>query len=151
MEEPNMNQQKVNTPNMNQQRVNTPNMNQPNMNYAPNNQNMNYAPNPNMNYAQNPNMNYAQQNSNVDTKPISPWGYLGYEILFAIPLVGFICILIFGLGGSTNVNLKNFARSYMCMWIIALILGAIGVICGLIFGVGVFGILGSSSSSSLYY
>lgn len=149
MEEPNMNQQKVNTPNMNQQNMNYAPNNQ-NMNYAPN-PNMNYAPNPNMNYGQNQNMNYAQQNSNEDTKPISPWGYLGYEILFAIPLVGFICILIFGLGGSTNVNLKNFARSYMCMWLIALILVVIGVICGLIFGVGIFGILGSSSSSSLYY
>ena len=51
-------------------------------------------------------------------KPISMWGYLGYEILFAIPLIGFILLLVFSLGGTQNVNLKNFARSYFCIFIL---------------------------------
>ena len=47
-------------------------------------------------------------------RPISMWGYFGYQILFSIPCVGFIALLIFAFGGTKNVNLKNFARSYFC-------------------------------------
>lgn len=54
-------------------------------------------------------------------KPISMWGYLGYEILFSIPVVGFILLIIFSVGGTSNKNLKNFARSYFCYLIIAII------------------------------
>ena len=56
------------------------------------------------------------ENSNMDLipdeyKPISMWGYFGYELLFSIPLVGFIVLLVFSFGGTQNENLKNFARS----------------------------------------
>ena len=50
-------------------------------------------------------------------RPISMWGYFGYEILFSIPIVGFICLIIFAIGAK-NVNKKNFARSYFCYTII---------------------------------
>ena len=80
-------------------------------------------------------------------RPISAWGYVGYQLLFAIPIVGFICILVFALGGSTNKNLKNFARSYLCIWLIAIIIGVIFLVISLILGVGVY----NASSSSLYY
>ena len=55
-------------------------------------------------------------------KPISMWGYFGYEILFSIPVVGFILLLVFAFGGTQNINLKNFARSYFCFLIIAVVL-----------------------------
>lgn len=58
-------------------------------------------------------------------KPIGMWGYFGYELLFSIPLIGFIVLLIFAFGGTKNVNVKNFARSYFCMmivWIIIIVL-----------------------------
>ena len=55
-------------------------------------------------------------------RPISMWGYFGYQILFSIPCVGFIALLIFAFGGTKNVNLKNFARSYFCFTIILVIL-----------------------------
>ncbi len=58
-------------------------------------------------------------------KPISMWGYFGYQILFALPLIGFIFLLIFSFGGTSNKNLKNFARSYFCYLIIMLIIIAI--------------------------
>ena len=45
-------------------------------------------------------------------KPLSMWGYFGYQILFAIPLIGFILLLVFALGGTRNINLRNFARYY---------------------------------------
>ena len=51
-------------------------------------------------------------------KPISMWGYFGYELLFSIPCVGFILLLVFSFGGTRNINLKNFARSYFCYIII---------------------------------
>ena len=35
-------------------------------------------------------------------KPISAWGYFGYNILFAIPILGFIILLVFALGGTSN-------------------------------------------------
>lgn len=55
-------------------------------------------------------------------RPISMWGYFGYQILFSIPCVGFIALLIFAFGGTKNVNLKNFARSYFCFTIILVVL-----------------------------
>ena len=58
-------------------------------------------------------------------KPISMWGYFGYEILFGIPLIGFIILLVFAFGGSGNVNVKNFARSKFCIVILALLLAVI--------------------------
>ena len=50
--------------------------------------------------------------------PISMWGYFGYSLLFSIPIVGLICIIVFSFGGSRNINLRNFARSYFC-WLIS--------------------------------
>ena len=54
-------------------------------------------------------------------KPISMWGYFGYEILFSIPIVGFIVLIVLSINGK-NQNVKNFARSYFCFTIILLIL-----------------------------
>ena len=60
-------------------------------------------------------------------KPISMWGYFGYQILFALPVVGFIFLIVFACGGKNNVNVKNFARSYFCVLIIWLVIIAIVV------------------------
>lgn len=64
-------------------------------------------------------------------KPISPFGYLGYEILFAIPIIGWIVQLIFAIGHS-NVNVKNFARSFYCVYVIAAVVVIALVALGLI-------------------
>lgn len=65
-------------------------------------------------------------------RPIGMWGYFGYQILFAIPCIGLICLIIFSFGGAKNKNLKNFARSYFCVLIIfavlAMILAATGAL-----------------------
>lgn len=55
-------------------------------------------------------------------KPISMWGYLGYQILFAIPVIGMILLIIFAFSKEENINLRNFARSYFCFLIICYIL-----------------------------
>ena len=78
-------------------------------------------------------MDNNQQNSFTATtvnipeeyRPIGMWGYFGYQLLFAIPCVGFILLLVFSFGGTRNINLRNFARSYFCFLIIALIIGGI--------------------------
>lgn len=57
-----------------------------------------------------------------ELKPISMWGYFGYEILFSIPLIGLILLLVFSFGGTRNINLKNFARSYFCFLLIGVVL-----------------------------
>ena len=69
-------------------------------------------------------------------KPISMWGYFGYEILFAIPIIGFILLLVFSFGGTSNKNLKNFARSYFCFLIIVVILILILIAAGVGVGIG---------------
>ncbi len=63
-------------------------------------------------------------------QPISMWGYFGYEILFAIPCIGFILLLVFSFGGTRNKNLKNFARSYFCMFIIIAVIVLLMVVSG---------------------
>jgi uncharacterized membrane protein len=70
-----------------------------------------------------------------DIRPISMWGCFGYQILFAIPLVGLILLIVFALGGTRNVNVRNFARSYFCILIIGLI------ICAILFVTGSYAVL----------
>ena len=67
-------------------------------------------------------------------KPISMWGYFGYELLFSIPVIGLIMLIVFSLGGAANVNLRNFARSYFCYMILVLIVA--GIIFATIFAAG---------------
>lgn len=57
-------------------------------------------------------------------RPISMWGYFGYQILFAIPVVGWIIVVIFALTAS-NHNLRNFARSQFCVLILQIALALI--------------------------
>ena len=49
-------------------------------------------------------------------RPISMWGYFGWEIVYAIPLIGWI-ICIGQAFCAYNRNLRNFARSQFC-WLI---------------------------------
>ena len=73
-----------------------------------------------------------------ENRPLSPWGYWGLQILYAIPIVGFIFLIIHSCSGA-NINRRNFARSYWCSLILA---GALLVL---------YLILGAAIGSSLYY
>lgn len=66
--------------------------------------------------------NYSPNNIPPEYRPISMWGYFGYEILFSIPIIGFIFLLVFALGGTRNINVRNFARSYFCFLVILVVL-----------------------------
>ena len=62
-------------------------------------------------------------------RPLSPWAYLGYTILFSIPIVGFVLLIVFSIIEG-NVNRKNYARSYFCALVIVLVLVVIVALTG---------------------
>ena len=63
-------------------------------------------------------------------KPLSPWAYFGLSILFSLPVVGFIFLIIFSVSDA-NINRRNFARSYWCIYVImAVVAVASGVTLG---------------------
>jgi len=53
-------------------------------------------------------------------EPIGMWGYFGYQILFALPIIGWILCISFALMAQ-NYNLRNFARSQFCVLIIYIV------------------------------
>lgn len=57
----------------------------------------------------------------MDLTPISVLGYVGYTFLFAVPVVGLIFMIIYSLGSNERVNLKNYARSSLILYIIGFI------------------------------
>lgn len=87
-----------------------------------------------------------ENNIPQEYKPIGAWGYVGYQILFALPIVGFIVALVFALGGTENKNLKNYARSYFAMMLLAIIFILIGLIVVIISGAAI-----GTTLSSYYY
>lgn len=66
-------------------------------------------------------------------RPISMWGYFGYEILFMLPLIGWILLIIFALTAN-NINLRNFARSQFCLLIIYVVMWLVLCITGVLAG-----------------
>lgn len=69
-------------------------------------------------------------------RPLGMWEYFAYSILFAIPVVGFVFLVIYSLDGS-NINRRNYARSFFCgliLFIILTVILASAGILGLIFG-----------------
>lgn len=67
--------------------------------------------------------------------PMSPWAYVGYRILFAIPVVGFVLLIVFSFIDG-NIARRNFARSYWCELLLGLgILTIVILVLVLIFGV----------------
>lgn len=78
--------------------------------------------------------------------PISAWGYFGWNLLFSVPCVGFIVLLIFALGGTRNINLKNYARSFFCIMLLMIIVTVILALTG-----ALTGLLGAAAMESTGY
>ena len=53
-------------------------------------------------------------------RPITPWGYVGYSLLFSVPVVGFIFLLIFTFS-SKNIPRRCYARSFWCIALLTIL------------------------------
>lgn len=53
----------------------------------------------------------------TEVVPRSTGAYIGFEILFAIPGVGLICAIVFGIF-SKNENMRHYARAHIAIWAI---------------------------------
>ena len=60
-------------------------------------------------------------------RPLGAWKYFGLNILFAIPVVGWIFLLVFCFS-SGNINRRSYARSFFCIWFIVIIIAVIVVV-----------------------
>ncbi len=94
------------------------------------------------NYAQVPAQPTFSQPINENTipskyKPLSAWAYFGYNLLFAIPLIGLICLIVFSLSNE-NINRRNYARSFWCIFVILFAIGLIFGVLALISGGAIF-------------
>lgn len=64
-------------------------------------------------------------------RPLSPWAYFGYSLLFSIPTIGLIVLIVFSFSND-NINRRNFARSYFCAMLVLLCLAVLLVVIALI-------------------
>ena len=67
-------------------------------------------------------------------RPLSPWAYFGYQLLFGLPLVGFICLIVFSFSDE-NINRRNFARSYWVALLFGVIVTIVVTVLVIAFGV----------------
>ena len=66
-------------------------------------------------------------------KALSSWAYFGLSILFSLPVVGFIFLIIFSVSDA-NINRRNFARSYWCIYVIIAVAAVVAVASGVTLG-----------------
>ncbi|MBO5332722.1 MAG: hypothetical protein J6B37_01240 [Clostridia bacterium] len=57
----------------------------------------------------------------AEYKPVSVGAYIGYSILFALPIIGFIMLLVTAFSSEKSKSLRNYAKSILVMTLIALI------------------------------
>lgn len=60
-------------------------------------------------------------------KPLSPWAYFGYNLLFVIPLIGLIFLFVFAFSDK-NINRRNYARSFFCSFLLGIVLAVVLVV-----------------------
>ena len=53
-------------------------------------------------------------------RPLGAWAYIGYSLLFSIPILGFIFTVVFSFSGA-NYNRRNYARMHLILTILAVI------------------------------
>lgn len=76
-----------------------------------------------------PQMSYSPQygyiNENMlppEYKPVSVGQYVGYTILFGLPIIGFIMLLVTAFGSDNSIGLRNFAKSVLVFYAIGIVL-----------------------------
>ncbi len=79
-------------------------------------------------------------------RPLGAWGYFGYSLLFSLPVVGFILLIVFSCNGS-NINRRNYARSYWCGLVLVAIVAVIVAVLAMVFGAAT----GGAEAFTSYY
>ena len=69
------------------------------------------------------------ENENNQYRLLSPWAYVGYGILFTLPVIGWILAIVFALNDD-NLNRRNFARGCWCGVLVAVIVAVVGMVMG---------------------
>ena len=60
-------------------------------------------------------------------RPLGAWTYFALQLLFAIPIVGFVFLIVFSFS-SGNINRRSFARSYWCSLLVFSVIAIIAII-----------------------
>lgn len=60
-------------------------------------------------------------------RPISAWGYIGYQILFSLPILGLILMIVFACSNE-KVNRRNYARANLILIVISVIFTVVAFI-----------------------
>lgn len=58
--------------------------------------------------------------------PLPVWKYIGIFLIMSIPLLGFIMLFVWAFGSSFNKNTRNYARAFLIMLLISVILMIVG-------------------------
>ncbi len=51
----------------------------------------------------------------TEFKPVSIGAYIGYSLLFSLPIIGFIMLLVIAFGSGQSKSLRNFAKAQLIM------------------------------------
>lgn len=76
-------------------------------------------------------------------KPLSPWAYLGYLLLYSVVPFGWIAAIVHATNNE-NINRRNFARGYWCMVLVGVAVSVVLIILSLVLGASLFSALNSS-------
>ncbi|NLW79166.1 MAG: hypothetical protein GXY32_07130 [Ruminococcaceae bacterium] len=58
---------------------------------------------------------------------VGAWAFVGYAIVMAIPLVGFIVAIVWAASSSGPLNRRNYARAMLLLWVLALVIAVLCV------------------------
>lgn len=81
----------------------------------------------------------SETNINIpnEYRPLSAWGYVGYNLLFGLPLAGLIFVIVFALDNN-YIARRNYARSVLCWMLIGIVLSIIIGVLFMVLGVGMY-------------
>lgn len=62
-------------------------------------------------------------------KPVSMWGYFGYQVLFSLPVIGLVALVLISIYAK-NINVRNYACSFYCTLILTIALLVLVLVLG---------------------
>lgn len=74
---------------------------------------------------------YAPINENMlpeEYKPVTVGQYIGYSILFGLPIIGIIMLFVTAFGSDKSKSLRNFAKANLVMFAIGIVLAIVWIV-----------------------